>query len=91
MVNSGGYTVARDIATHMSRTSWFARMLPECAISKNIYIYFNINFIRKDDGKMINSNNFFISQKFLRAITIVGHTFNEHQLNYTIIPMINIF
>ena len=37
LVNSG-HTVARDIGTHIFRTSWFASVLPECSIPKNIYM-----------------------------------------------------
>ena len=32
-----------------------------------IYIYFNINFIRENDGKINNSNNFSIPQKILKS------------------------
>ena len=70
---------------------WIARVLPECAIHKNIYIYFNINFIRENDGKINTSNNFFIPQKILKGDnnreTHIGWT----SIEFNIISITNIF
>ena len=41
--------------------------------------------------KQIIRTIFLFRKKFWRAIAIVGHTLNEHQLNYKFISMTNIF